>query len=66
VPLRKQKARVKLLFRNVIYIALLFFVGLTINSKSGIDRAIYGALAAAAVTALIYYRGVPIASPWSF
>jgi hypothetical protein len=48
----------------VFYVALIFFIGLAINAKSGVDRVIYGALAAAAVTALS--RGIPAASQLAF
>ena len=50
----------------VLYIALLFFVGLTVNSKSGWDRLIYGSFAAATLAALIYHRQIPFLSGGRF
>jgi hypothetical protein len=50
----------------MFYVVLIVLAGLTINAKSGIDRIIYGALAAAAMTALVYHRGAPAQMPWSF
>ncbi len=51
---------------SVLSIALLFFVGLAVNSKSGWDRLIYGALAVATLAALIHYRQIPFFSGGRF
>ncbi len=50
----------------MLVLALIFFVGFTINAKSGIDRWIYGTLAAATLAALLYYRQIPALSGWFF
>jgi hypothetical protein len=47
---------------KVLYIALLFFVGLALNTKDGRDRLIYGAFAVATLVAIIHYRQ----HPWLF
>jgi hypothetical protein len=49
----------------VFYVAIVIFIGMAINAKSGVDRIIYGVLAAA-IAALIHQGGITAASPWSF
>jgi len=50
----------------VLIIALLVFVGLTVTSKDGWDRWIYGAFTVATVSAIIHFRQVPALSGWRF
>jgi hypothetical protein len=49
---------------QVLFIVLLLFVGLTVSSKDGLDRWIYGALTIATLAALIHYRQIPALSGW--
>lgn len=44
---------------KLLYLVLIFFVGLALNSKDGRDRWIYFAFAAATVVALVHYRQIP-------
>ena len=44
---------------KLLYLALIFFVGLALNSKDGRDRWIYFAFAAVTVAALIHFRQIP-------
>jgi len=44
---------------KLLYVALIFFVGLALNSKDGRDRWIYFAFAAATVVALVHFRQIP-------
>ena len=48
----------------MLVVALIIFVGLTVNAKTGWDRWIYGTFAIAVVSALIYYRQIPALSGW--
>jgi hypothetical protein len=48
----------------MLYVALIFFCGLAINAKSGVDRAIYGALASAVVSVLVCSRHT--GASWGF
>lgn len=48
----------------MLVVALIIFVGLTVNAKTGWDRWIYGAFAIAALSGLIYYRQIPALSGW--
>jgi hypothetical protein len=50
----------------VLFLALIFCLGLTINAKTGLDRWIYGTLAAATLAGLIYYHQIPALSGWFF
>ena len=50
----------------VLFIALLFFAGLTVTSKDGRDRWIYGLFTIATVAALIHYRQIPTLAGWRF
>lgn len=50
----------------VLIIALLVFVGLTVTSKDGWDRWIYGAFTVATVFAIVHFRQVPALSGWRF
>lgn len=51
---------------QVLFLALMFFVGLTVTSKSGSDRWIYGVLAIATVAALIHFHNIPAPFGWRF
>ena len=48
----------------MLVVALIIFVGLTVNAKTGWDRWIYGAFTAAVIGALFYYRQIPELSGW--
>jgi len=50
----------------VLFILLLFFVCLTVTTKDGRDRWIYGAFAVATVFALLHYRQIHALSGWRF
>ena len=50
----------------VLFIALLFFIGLTVTTKDGWDRLIYGALTLVTVAAIIHYRQIPALAGWRF
>ena len=51
---------------EVLFIALAFFVGLTVTSKDGVDRWIYGVLTLATVAALVQLREIPALAAWRF
>jgi hypothetical protein len=50
----------------VLFLALIFFLGLTITAKTGLDRWIYGVCTLAVLAGLIYYRQIPALSGWFF
>ena len=47
-------------------IALIFLVGLTVTSKNGWDRWIYGSFTVAMLAALIHFREFPALPDWPF
>ncbi len=51
---------------RVLFIALLILAGLTVTTKDGRDRWIYGALTIATVVALLHYRQIHALSSWRF
>jgi hypothetical protein len=48
----------------MLIVALVIFLGMTVNAKTGLDRWIYGAVTAAIIWALVYYRQIPALSGW--